>query len=384
MTLTADAAIVGGGLAGTAAAVVAAASGLETVHLAPKAPPDRRTSALMLPSIEFLRDAGLIDDPAGIGTPLAQIRIIDATRRLVRAGETLFDAAEFGFPAFGYNIANADLLASFARRAAALSGLTVIEAPAGEFARGNDGFTLTAGGEIIEAALLVGADGRQSPVRGFAGIQTRLRRHRQAALVADLLVERPLGACSVEFHYENGPFTLVPAGDNRANLVWIDTPEALAAARKSDSALHAAIVGKSSRLFGAIEVTAGPHVFELASLSASAVSSPGIVLVGEAAHAFPPIGAQGLNIGLRDVDELRSELSGTSSKTAGWASAVSAAYGEARQNDVARTGLVVDTLFQSLVSGFLPADLARSAGLMALRNVAALRRSAIEVGMGRR
>ena len=70
--------VVGGGLAGLAAAVAVAKAGLETIHLVPKGPPDRRTSALMLPSVEYLQSAGLVPDPAAIGHPLTQIRIIDA------------------------------------------------------------------------------------------------------------------------------------------------------------------------------------------------------------------------------------------------------------------------------------------------------------------
>ncbi|MEX0860108.1 MAG: FAD-dependent monooxygenase [Cucumibacter sp.] len=383
MISRADVAVVGGGLTGAAAAVAAAAAGLSTLHFTPSAPPDRRTSALMLPSLDFLKQAGLTGEPSSIGAPLRQIRLIDATRRLVRAGETLFDAAEFGFDAFGYNIPNAVLLAQFAARAAKLPSLTVIEAPASQFIRESGGFALSAGGERFEATLLVGADGRGSAVRDFAAIAARIRKYRQAALVADLTLERPLGDCSVEFHYENGPFTLVPAGGEKANLVWIDRREVLEAASHRAS-LEAAILARSSRLFGAVGIAAGPHIFELVSLAAREVAAPAILLIGEAAHAFPPIGAQGLNIGLRDVAAFGSLSAETTRDLPDWPQTLSAAYAEARRTDVARTSLMVDMLFRSLIAGFLPADVARSAGLMAMRSIPALRRAAFEMGMGRR
>ena len=66
----ADAIVGGGGLAGVAAAIAVAKAGLRTVHLAPAGPPDRRTSALMMPSVDYLRSAGLIGDPAGLGHAL--------------------------------------------------------------------------------------------------------------------------------------------------------------------------------------------------------------------------------------------------------------------------------------------------------------------------
>src|SRR4051812_31059586 len=119
--------VVGGGLTGLAAAVAVAKAGLATVHLVPKGPPDRRTSALMLPSVDYLKAAGLVPDPAAIGHPLTQIRIIDATHRLIRAPETLFDSAEFKLPAFGWNFANAKLAVAFEAARAGLPNLTTIE-----------------------------------------------------------------------------------------------------------------------------------------------------------------------------------------------------------------------------------------------------------------
>ena len=101
-----DAAVVGGGLAGRVAALAVAKLGLNTVHLAPAGPPDRRTSALMQPSVRYLQDLGVLPDPPDFGEKLHQIRIIDATKRLLRAPETLFDSAEAGLDAFGWNLAN--------------------------------------------------------------------------------------------------------------------------------------------------------------------------------------------------------------------------------------------------------------------------------------
>ena len=77
-------AVIGGGLVGKATAVAAANAGFSTLHVAPDAPVDRRTSALMGPSVDYMIDAGLIDDPETLGTPLTRIRIIDATGRLLR------------------------------------------------------------------------------------------------------------------------------------------------------------------------------------------------------------------------------------------------------------------------------------------------------------
>ena len=191
-------------------------------------------------------------------------------------------------------------------------------------------------GGTLTTDLLVGADGKGSSVRKAAGITVRERKFDQGALVCDLELGRGLDGESVEFHYPNGPFTLVPAGGNRANLVWID---------------------------------------KLAGRDAA-------VLVGESAHAFPPIGAQGLNLGLRDVASLNACLKAANPGSYGWADAVARSYGAARRGDLARTGAFVDGLFTSLLSPHLPAQALRSAGLWGLKTFPMLRKHAVSFGMG--
>ncbi|MFK4811169.1 FAD-dependent monooxygenase [Devosia sp. ZW T5_3] len=382
----ADAIIVGGGLVGVATAIAVAKAGLKTIHLAPAGPPDRRTSALMMPSVDYLIAAGLIDDPADIGHPLTRIRIIDATGRLIRAPETLFDAQEAGLSAFGWNFANTRLLERFHGVAANLDGLDIRDVGASAFAAGDVGGTLTlADGGALSAPLIIGADGKSSLVRSAAGFPIHEHQFEQAALVCDLDLGRPIGGTSIEFHYPNGPFTLVPAGDKRANLVWIDERATLEAARNSGpEALAKLFAEKSQRLFGAIQLVTPTHVFPLSTLSVSKPGKQGVVLVGEAAHAFPPIGAQGLNLGLRDVADLADALQGADRTQPDWADTASERYASLRASDLARTGTMVDALFRSLLADMLPAQGLRAGGLWALRLLPALRKQAFTIGMGNR
>jgi len=379
----ADAVVVGGGLAGTAAAIAVAKAGLNTIHLAPTAPPDRRTSALMRPSVDYLRQAGLIEDPAALGHALTRIRIIDATPRLIRAPETLFDAAEIGLDAFGWNFANARLLAQFHAVARTLDNLQTRNA--GVTAFGPDRSLALSDGTSLRAPLVIGADGKKSLIRGAAGFRTRETAFAQSALVCDLDLGRSIGGASIEFHYPKGPFTLVPAGGNRANLVWIDDATVLAEARAGGpDALVATFLEKSQRLFGTIAMASPAFVFPLGTLSVDRAGADGVVLVGEAAHAFPPIGAQGLNLGLRDVADLAASLAAADHHQPDWAIAVSTDYSARRASDLARTGSVVDTLFRSLLADMIPAQALRAGGLWALKLAPALRKQAFAIGMGQR
>jgi len=382
----ADTIVVGGGLAGVAAAIAVAKSGLRTIHLAPTAPPDRRTSALMMPSVDYLRGAGLIEDPSALGHALTQIRIIDATGRLIRAPETLFDAGEVGLDAFGWNFANIKLLERFHSAATTLKTLETRAVGANSLERDGTGWLVTlADDTTLRAPLIVGADGKKSLVRSAAGLKATERPFEQSALVCDLDLGRPIGGTSIEFHYPKGPFTLVPAGGNRANLVWIDDVDVLADAQAGgEDRLLAIFAEKSQRLFGKIVMATPSFVFPLSALSVASAGRDGVVLVGESAHAFPPIGAQGLNLGLRDVADLAAALDAVDRDQADWAGDVSNDYANRRAGDLAQTGGMVDTLFRSLLADMVPAQALRAGGLWALKLAPYLRRQAFDVGMGRR
>jgi 2-octaprenyl-6-methoxyphenol hydroxylase len=376
--------VVGGGLAGIAAAIAVAKAGLETVHLSPKGAPDRRTSALMLPSVEYLETSGLVADPAAIGHPLTQIRLIDATSRLIRAPETLFDSREAGLSAFGWNFPNVKLLESFEAARAGLTNLTTLELAVTGIERVTDGWRVElSDGSGLTAPLLVGSDGKKSLVRLSAGFRARENGFTEAALVCDLELSRPLGGASVEFHYPHGPFTLVPAGDRKANLVWIDDREVLKSAQAEGAeGLRRIFLEKSQHLFGDIRLLTPAHMFLLSTLSVDEAGHDGVVLAGEAAHAFPPIGAQGLNLGLRDVADLSAALAGVDPAAPGWAVKASEDYSRRRAADLGRTGAMVDTLFRSLLSELLPAQAMRAGGLWALKLSPQLRTQAFSVGMG--
>lgn len=386
MKIDADITVTGGGLVGLATAIAVARRGFSTILLAPAAPPDSRTSALMRPSVDILLENGLINDPDALGTKLSRIRIIDATGRLLRAPETLFDSVEAGFDGFGWNFTNAELLDAMHAVAKAQDNLRILTTPLQKFSRHKDKYKLrTEAGDTLTCKLLVGADGKGSMVRSGAGIEVRTHKFEQSALVCDLVLERPLEQTSVEFHYPNGPFTLVPAGDLRTNLVWIEKAETLAALRaKGEDAVLVKLQEQSQNLFGTLKFASPTFVFPLSTLSAHTAGRDGVVLVGEAAHAFPPIGAQGLNLGLRDIDDLLVSLTASPSKQADWADKVSDDYAERRQGDLQRTASMVDGLFRSLLSDALPAQALRAGGLWALKGLPTLRKRAFSQGMGAR
>jgi 2-octaprenyl-6-methoxyphenol hydroxylase len=123
-------------------------------------------------------------------------------------------------------------------------------------------------------------------------------------------------------------------------------------------------------------------VFPLAVEAAQSFGRDRIALVGEAAHVIPPIGAQGLNLGLRDAATI-AELA-VEARHAGQdvgAREVLARYDCMRRRDVTNRTVAVDMLNRSLLSDFLPVQGARGFGLYLLDRIAPLRRAVMREGV---
>ncbi|HEY5215645.1 MAG TPA: FAD-dependent monooxygenase, partial [Pseudolabrys sp.] len=296
--------VVGGGPAGLTAAIALASGGLATVLVGKRpAKPDNRTSFLVAGSVTALDTLGVWELCRTQAAPLTVMRIVDDTGRLWRAPELKFSAQEIELDAFGYNIENRHLVAALEQRARALPALRMIEDDVLSVEPADDAVVVSLkSGETLRAALVIGADGRRSLCRDAAGIAVDEREYKQAALTVSFKHSRPHCDASTEFHTPSGPFTLVPLPGSRSSLVWVLDPiHADEIAALDDAALSAEIERASHSILGKIEIEPGRGLFPLGVVTAKRFGDRRIALVGEAAHVIPPIGAQGLNLGLRDA-----------------------------------------------------------------------------------
>jgi 2-octaprenyl-6-methoxyphenol hydroxylase len=377
----ADAAVVGGGPSGLTAAIALASAGFETALIARAAPADNRTTALLASSVAALETLGVWNNCRDHAAPLAALRIVDATHRLWRAPEALFEASEIGLDAFAWNIENRHLIAALEERAAGIPNLRQVREDAASVESRSDGVTIrTAGATTIEAKLAVGADGRNSLCRTAAGIEVDSEAYPQIALTYNVSHTRPHRDISTEFHTEHGPFTTVPLPGDRSSIVCVVSPsDADDLQSLSGERLDRELERRSHSILGKIRADAGHGAFPLMRETARRFAAERIALVGEAAHRFPPIGAQGLNLGLRDAAAI-AEIAADHRHDPG-ALEVTDRYDRERRTDVVSRSIAVDLLNRTLLSSLLPMQGLRGIGLHLLNTVGPLRRAVMREGV---
>ena len=385
-----DIAVIGAGPAGLAAALALAHAGANVALIGPPPRPespqllDTRTAALLVSSVDMLKALGLWEALLPHAAPLKAIRILDDGGGLFRAPDVGFAAAELGLEAFGYNIANSVLVETlYALAASALGALepSIV-----------DRIELTPGSAIVHlkedrqitARLVVGADGRHSICRKQAGIGVSERRTEQAAIATSFAHVLPHRGVSTELHRRGGSVTTVPLTDPLASsLIWVgETREIDGLMALDGPSFGNALAARLDGFLGPIGAVGARAHFPVTPLAADSLAGRRTALVGEAGHILPPIGAQGLNLGLRDAATL-ADCVGTALRSRGdpGSDEVLSAYDGARRIDVVTRTLGIDLLSRSLLTGFLPLQAARGIVSHGLNALPPLRRLVMRIGM---
>jgi 2-octaprenyl-6-methoxyphenol hydroxylase len=383
-----EVAVVGAGPAGTAAALALTHVGARTVLIGPTPlkgnRSETRTAALLASSVDFLKALKVWDTVSPHAAPLKVIRIIDASRSLLRAPVMAFEAAELGIEAFGYNIANTALVEALYARASAVLPAVLPESISDIELDGREARLQLSGGESLSARLVAGADGRRSVCRAAAGIAVTEWRYDQAAIATSFQHTIPHDGVSTELHRELGSVTTVPMVDPlTSSLIWVgSTVEIKELMAGNAERFAASLQQRLGDVLGRVTEVGARVEFSVVGLSANALARKRTALIGEAAHILPPIGAQGLNLGLRDAAALADCVSGALRRGHDpGGQAVLSAYVRARQFDVITRTVGVDLLNRSLLTSLLPVQAARGLVLHGLNAFPSLRRMVMRVGL---
>ncbi len=378
-----DAIVAGAGPAGLAAAALLARDGKRTALVTGKAPAeaDPRTVALMQPSIRMLQYLDIWPGTLQAQTaPLRKLRLVDDTGSAIKAPTLSFDATELGEEVFGWNIPLSLLIPALRARAAEL-GVSFIEDEATGAVTGDGTIAVRlAGGPEVSGKVLIAADGRASRLRQAAGIGTDEWSYDQVAIATSFTHSAPHFDVSTEYHRPAGPFTTVPMPQNHSSLVWMERPARAAQLMTLDDATLAAEIQIACHGELGLVSDVGPRkAFPMRGLVARQFARNRTLLVGEAGHVVPPIGAQGLNMSLRDAAQAADLILASADPGA---DAVMRDYDVLRRRDVRPRQQAIDLMNRSLLSGFLAMQGARATGLAMLQNFAPLRRFVMRRGLG--
>jgi 2-octaprenyl-6-methoxyphenol hydroxylase len=285
--------------------------------------PDLRTTAHLSPTVEFLKDLGAWDEISRDACALEKLVIIEDTSRSLtsrRRKRTVFDPLEVDNQNFGYNVSIKDNLEGLAKLARANSKINMFFGVGLQSIIQDDELVsgILTDGTTIEAKLLVGADGGNSQVRKSLCIGVKRKYTGQTALSFHIRHEEPHLNTSTEIYSDGGPLTLVPMTrqneENRSAIVWMqDADKASLLTSYNRDVFLSHLQEKSCDTVGKIHwcstINSRPVIVQLADQ----IIHRRVVLLGEAAHLLPPIGAQGYNSSIKDIRVLSEVLLETQS-----------------------------------------------------------------------
>jgi 2-octaprenyl-6-methoxyphenol hydroxylase len=314
----ADVIILGGGLVGLTLAIALDRHGLTSIVVDPADPAkqvapsyDGRATAISSSSWRMLEAIGVADRLDGVTCAIGAIRVSEGLKR----GGIAFEPEPDDDP-LGIMVENRLLRAALRDTALAAGRLDLLmpARPAEVVRDGNGVRVALADGRLLTAPLLVGAEGRNSPMREAAGIPIAQWRYDHVAIVATIAHERSHERTAYEIFYPDGPFAILPmlAGEDgrpRSAIVWsVKARDAGVMLGLPDRALAHEIEKRMGGFLGEVALAGPRWNYPLGFHHAATITAERLALIGDAAHGIHPIAGQGLNLGFRDAAALAEVL----------------------------------------------------------------------------
>ena len=311
-----DVFVAGAGLAGSIAALSYSKAGRNVIVADPfiysdNPQVDYRTTAYLQPAKLFLESLGIWEAIEDNAMPLEVMKIIDSSSGKngdIIKSQKEFKSAEISDLPFGWNVKNSLMRTALKRLIDQQSNCKLITASSAIdlVCRDSMAYVKLSSGKTVKAKLVIAADGRNSILRQKAGISIKTQRFGQKALAFAVTHATPHKNISTEIHNSGGPFTLVPLPDNNGKpssaIVWMENGEKAKRLMEMETkSFEREMTARSCNILGPLKLESKRSLWPIISQIADRLYSQRLALIGETAHVVPPIGAQGLNMSIKDI-----------------------------------------------------------------------------------
>jgi len=387
-----DVIVVGAGMVGAALSLALAKADFDVAVIEPRAPKpwdehgevDLRVVALAPSSVDLV---GRLDVWKEISIARAsayrRMRVWDE----LAPGDLNFDAADEGHAALGYIVENR-LIQHTLWQALQREPRITMHCPgtvAATDATPDKRSLMLDDGSIAAAKLVVAADGADSVLREMVGIATHDRDYGQRAIVAHVTTERAHESTAWQRFLPGATLAFLPLVDGRSSIVWsVPETESQRLLALDDAAFCAELGAAFDFRLGRITATTPRASFPLRMKLAERYLAPRMALIGDAAHAVHPLAGQGVNLGLRDVDELCATLTQARDAKRDFASESELRrYERRRRSDNVLSAHSFDAINRVFGSEAMPLAALRGAGMAVVDNIAPLKRAFARHAAGR-
>ena len=268
-----------------------------------------RTTAFLEPSKKFFDEIGIWTEIEKYSCPMNSLKLVDTkllnNHLAIEATKTFSNE---GSDTLGWNIKNNDMIKTLFEIAKKEKNISLFPNTTIEAFEITDEFVeiSLSNKKHFSAKLIVGSDGKDSFIRNELNIKSTTKELRQNALTFGIQHEKSHNNISNEIYYSGGPFTTVPiknnSSENYSSVVWMDEEIATENLMKLDkTSFEQEINKRSADILGHLKLVSEPQLWKMRTQVAKRLISFRAVIIAEAAHVLPPIGAQGFNMSINDI-----------------------------------------------------------------------------------